>query len=58
MVICEFCGKTIKNRIFQKHINVLQTPKIHVFCSKKCKHLWCNKIRDEWKRTATIVEKC
>lgn len=51
--ICTFCGKprVVRNsthlesysyrQLVVSHINVCQTPSIHMFCSKECMWNWC-----------------
>ena len=38
---CESCKKIITRKRQRLHINICQTPVIHVFCSKICKNKWC-----------------
>ena len=38
---CESCEKIITSKRQRLHINICQTPVIHVFCSKNCKNRWC-----------------
>ena len=38
---CESCEKIITRKRQRVHINICQTPVIHVFCSKICKNKWC-----------------
>ena len=40
-VNCEICEKIITRKRQRLHINICQTPTIHVFCSKICKDRWC-----------------
>ena len=40
-VNCEICEKIITKKRQRLHINICQTPVIHVFCSKICKNKWC-----------------
>lgn len=43
---CSICHKSIGNRSnIKKHINVCQSPVVHLFCSKECKNKWINKKR-------------
>ena len=42
-LVCEFCGKNIKRKTWNKrywHINICQEPVKRFFCSHECKLSW------------------
>ena len=47
MKLCEMCmARLIRQAYGHVHINIEQTPDKHYFCSKECKRLWVEYVRD------------